>query len=35
MKTAARRARSRRKMLERMEANGEMIEKVTDRKRWN
>ncbi|MBI1256804.1 MAG: ATP-binding cassette domain-containing protein [Chloroflexi bacterium] len=29
---AARRARSRRKMLERMEANGEMIEKVTDRK---
>jgi ATP-binding cassette subfamily F protein 3 len=29
---AARRARSRRKMLERMEANGEMIERVTDRK---
>ena len=29
---AARRARSRRKMLERMEANGEMIEKVTERK---
>ena len=30
---AARRARSRRKMLERMEANGEIIEKVTERKR--
>lgn len=29
---AARRARSRRKMLERMEANGEMIEKVVERK---
>ena len=29
---AARRARSRRKMLERMETNGEMIEKVNDRK---
>ncbi|HVU10506.1 MAG TPA: ABC-F family ATP-binding cassette domain-containing protein [Phototrophicaceae bacterium] len=29
---AARRARSRRKMLERMEANGEMVERVTDRK---
>lgn len=29
---AARRARSRRKMLERMEENGEMIERVTDRK---
>ncbi len=29
---AARRARSRRKMLERMEANGEMIERVTERK---
>jgi ATP-binding cassette subfamily F protein 3 len=29
---AARRARSRRKMLERMEANGEMIEKVSERK---
>ncbi len=29
---AARRARSRRKMLERMEANGEMIERVTDRR---
>ncbi len=29
---AARRARSRRKMLERMEENGEMVERVTDRK---
>lgn len=29
---AARRARSRRKMLERMEANGEMVEKVNERK---
>ena len=29
---AARRARSRRKMLERMEANGEMIERVTERR---
>jgi ATP-binding cassette subfamily F protein 3 len=29
---AARRARSRRKMLERMEANGEIIEKVTERR---
>ena len=29
---AARRARSRRKMLERMETNGEMIKRVTDRK---